>query len=86
MNDRGGRVPANMGASVRQRLFSLAKAQGDDFQRILTQYALERLLYRISRSEYDEHFIRGTPSPPHAGGVEQWSCVPRGLATRWAVG
>ena len=47
----------NVAASVRQRLLNLARARQDDFQRILTQYALERLLYRLSQSEYAGGFI-----------------------------
>lgn len=31
-------------ASVRQRLLNLSKARHDNFNRLLTQYALERLL------------------------------------------
>lgn len=50
-------MKANLAASVRQRLLTLAKARNDDFQRLLTQYALERLLYRLSRSVYAERFI-----------------------------
>ena len=46
----------NVPASVRQRLLNLAKAQHDDFQRIVTQYALERLLYRLSKSRHSERF------------------------------
>ena len=38
------RIPA---ASIRQRLLNHAKANGDDYQRILTRYAIERLLFRI---------------------------------------
>lgn len=47
----------NIAASVRQRLYNLAKAQNDDFQRILTQYALERLLYRLGCSPHAGRFI-----------------------------
>ncbi len=47
----------NISASVRQRLFNLAKARGVDFQRILVLYALERLLYRLSVSSFADRFI-----------------------------
>jgi predicted nucleotidyltransferase component of viral defense system len=47
----------NLAASVRQRLLNHAKAGNEDFQRVLTRYALERLLYRISRSPYADRFI-----------------------------
>ena len=49
--------PINLAASVRQRLLTLAKARQDDFQYVLTQYALERLLYRLSRSGFAESFV-----------------------------
>ena len=47
----------NVAASIRQRLYNLARASNDDFQRLLTQYALERLLYRLSVSAYREQFV-----------------------------
>lgn len=37
-------------ASVRQRLFNLASERGKDFGLVLTRYGLERLLYRLRRS------------------------------------
>ena len=49
--------PRNLAASVRQRLMNLAQAQNEDFQLVLTRYALERLLYRLSRSEYRDVFV-----------------------------
>ena len=47
----------NVAASVRQRLLNLARARNDDFQRVLTQYALERLLYRLCRSDHASSFV-----------------------------
>ena len=47
----------NTAASVRDRLLELARQRGEDFQLILTRYGLERLLYRLSQSEYRDHFI-----------------------------
>lgn len=41
----------NLAASVRQRLANLAQAQKEDFQQLLSRYARERLLYRLSVSE-----------------------------------
>lgn len=43
--------------SIRQRLLNHARAHGDDYQRILTRYAIERLLFRISRTEAREQYI-----------------------------
>jgi len=47
----------NLSASVRVRLANLAQAQKEDFQELLSRYARERLLYRLSVSEYQERFI-----------------------------
>jgi predicted nucleotidyltransferase component of viral defense system len=49
--------PVNLAASVRQRLTNLARQQHEDFQLVLTRYALERLLYRLSQSEHREVFV-----------------------------
>ncbi|MDB5581512.1 MAG: hypothetical protein JWR80_6688 [Bradyrhizobium sp.] len=46
-----------IGASVRQRLLNHARAHGDDFQRVLIRYAIERLLYRLSRIEAAERYM-----------------------------
>lgn len=48
---------ANIAASVRARLLNVAKAQGADFDLTLTQFGLERLLYRLSISPYAERFL-----------------------------
>lgn len=42
----------NVAASVRQRLLNRARERGEDFQLVLTRYAVERFLYRLSRSPY----------------------------------
>jgi hypothetical protein len=50
----------NPAASIRSRLLMLAKANGDVFDRVLTRYAIERLLYRISRSPArDQYTLKG---------------------------
>jgi hypothetical protein len=49
--------PRNISASVRQKLKNLATTQREDFQAILTRYALERFLYRLSRSQYSDRFV-----------------------------
>lgn len=51
------RAPKNIAASVRHRLQNLARQQQDDFQLVLSRYALERLLHRISQSPYRDRFI-----------------------------
>jgi len=48
---------ANLAASVRQRLLNQARAQDRPFQELLQYYAMERFLYRLSRSEYSKKFI-----------------------------
>lgn len=47
----------NVGASVRARLLDRARAEKSDFQILLTRYALERFLYRLSVSEHREQFV-----------------------------
>jgi len=47
----------NIGASVRARLLDRAREEKTDFQILLTRYALERLLYRLSVSEQRERFV-----------------------------
>ena len=47
----------NVAASVRQRLYNLAKKRGDDFQILLTRYTIERLLYRLGQSPHRAGFI-----------------------------
>ncbi len=49
--------PRNLAASVRERLRKAAADRKEDFQRVLTRYGLERLLYRLSRSPHAEQFI-----------------------------
>ena len=49
--------PTNLGASVRRRLYNLHTAGQDDFQRLVTRYALERLLYRLNKSSHRERFV-----------------------------
>lgn len=49
--------PRNVGASVRQRLLNLARASGQPLELLLTRYALERLLHRLSLSAHRERFV-----------------------------
>jgi hypothetical protein len=51
------RKPANVAASVRQRLLNRAKAGGRVFQELATLYVMERFLYRLGRSHHAEHFV-----------------------------
>ena len=47
----------NIGASVRARLLNRAKDSGSDYGLILTKYALERILYRLSVSRWRDAFL-----------------------------
>jgi predicted nucleotidyltransferase component of viral defense system len=46
-----------LAASIRQRLLNLARERGEDFQLVLIHYAVERFLYRLSRSPHAERFV-----------------------------
>lgn len=46
-----------MAASVRDRLYNLAKREKRDFNLLLTAFATERLLYRLTCSEYADRFV-----------------------------
>jgi hypothetical protein len=48
---------SNVAASVRQRLLNIIRETGDDANLVWTRYATERLLYRLSVSEYAGDFI-----------------------------
>lgn len=48
---------SDIAASVRARLLNAAKAQGVDFNQVLVRFALERILYRLSRSEHADRFL-----------------------------
>lgn len=49
--------PRNIGASVRQRLLNLARASRQPLELLLTRYALERLLHRLSISAHRDRFV-----------------------------
>jgi len=49
--------PKNIAASVRQRLLNLSRQRAEDFNLVLTKYALERFLYRLSSSEFRDVFL-----------------------------
>lgn len=51
---------AGLAASVHARLLAQAKQRGDDFNLILTRYAIERFLYRLSISPArDRYWLKG---------------------------
>jgi predicted nucleotidyltransferase component of viral defense system len=47
----------NIGASIRQRLLSKARETGRPFSELLQYFAMERFLYRLSKSSYADNFI-----------------------------
>lgn len=49
--------PTNAAASVRQRLLSLARERGEDFNSVLSRFAGERLLYRVGISSYRNNLL-----------------------------
>lgn len=51
------RQPTNIARSVKDRLLNLARAEGKVFDVVLVCFALERLLYRLSLSEYRDRFV-----------------------------
>lgn len=51
------RQPRDVGASVRARLLTLAREKGQAFDLILTRYATERLLYRLSTTLHRDRFV-----------------------------
>jgi predicted nucleotidyltransferase component of viral defense system len=50
-------MPKDMVASVRQRLRELARSRNEDFDYVLRQFVMQRLLYRLSCSAYSEQFL-----------------------------
>lgn len=51
------RKVTNLAASVRQKLLNLSRERSEAFEYVLSRYATERLLYRISQSQYADQFI-----------------------------
>jgi predicted nucleotidyltransferase component of viral defense system len=51
------RQPRDIGASIRARLLTLAREKGQVFDLLLTRYATERLLYRLSTTPHCDRFV-----------------------------
>jgi hypothetical protein len=49
--------PSNVAASVQQRLLNKSRKEGEDYQLLLTRFALERFLYRLGLSRHKDKFI-----------------------------
>lgn len=51
------RSPQNITASVRQRLLNKARETGRPFNELPQYFAMERFLYRLSKSLHTEKFV-----------------------------
>ena len=51
------RPPVDLGASVRARLLRVARERGEEPERLLVRYALERFLYRLGESPVRDRFV-----------------------------
>lgn len=49
--------PRNITASVHQRLLNKARETGRPFNELLQYFAMERFLYRLSKSIHSEKFV-----------------------------
>ena len=50
-------MSANLAQSIHQRLLNKSKEVGQPFNKVLQHFALERFLYRLSRSPYRDRFV-----------------------------
>jgi hypothetical protein len=51
------KIVKNLAASIRAKLLAHAKQHRDDFGRVLTRYAIERLLFRLSQTDAAKHYV-----------------------------
>ncbi len=51
------KAPKNIGVSVRDRLTQHARERRENAQLLMTRYAIERVLYRLSVSPYRDRFV-----------------------------
>lgn len=51
------KIIKNLDASIKNRLLDVSKKSNTDYNYIIIQYAQERFLYRLSKSEYVNNFI-----------------------------
>jgi hypothetical protein len=80
----------NIGASICNRLLDKARAENLDFNLLLTRYALERMLYRLSISTQHDQFLlkgallfgRGSISPASSRNPTQLSSRVTGQTCR----
>jgi hypothetical protein len=72
MSDKGTK---NVVASVLAKLRASSKSSGVPFQQVLQQYAIERFLYRVSKSKHSKSVILKGVLLPKTIGIP--SAVPR---------
>ena len=65
----------NLAASIRARLSQLARDRHEDFQFVLTRYAIERLLYRLSKSRHEPSFVLKGLGPLASRPVAAQACA-----------
>jgi len=52
-----GRASSDTAMVVRKGLQALARRRGVEFQRVLSEFAIERLLFRLGQSRYRKDFV-----------------------------
>ena len=57
------RKTKNIAASVHQRLLNKAKDSGRPFNEVLQYFAIERFMYRLSKSPSAERFVNTWKAP-----------------------
>lgn len=65
----------NLAESIRSCLLNLSKSEGSDFSTLLTRYALEHFLYRISQSEYVQIYWHAQFLQPLEDGVQKFPSI-----------
>ena len=66
----------NLAASIHARLAQRRAKTGEDFNVLLVRFTLERLLYRLSRSQHREQFIlKGATVPAFRQAKRCSACV-----------
>jgi hypothetical protein len=75
----------DMAASVRAKLLGLARRTGKPYDEVVIRYALERFLYRLSKSPYKDQFLlkgglllmgRGLPQARPTRDIDLLSLIP----------
>ena len=57
--------PSNLAASVRQKLLNLAQERGEEFQFVLTRYAIELRSMSHGTGSFTRSYLRYEPLPSH---------------------